>query len=61
MGKYFGTDGVRGIAGADLTCELAMKLGRGVAACPDRQHRPQAPHPDRQGTPASRGICWKPP
>ena len=31
MGKYFGTDGVRGIAGADLTCELAMKLGRGVA------------------------------
>ncbi len=32
MGKYFGTDGVRGIAGADLTCELAMKLGRGVAA-----------------------------
>ena len=32
MGKYFGTDGVRGIAGVDLTCELAMKLGRGVAA-----------------------------
>ena len=23
MGKYFGTDGVRGVAGADLTCELA--------------------------------------
>ena len=22
MGKYFGTDGVRGVAGADLTCEL---------------------------------------
>ena len=32
MGKYFGTDGVRGVAGADLTCELAMKIGRGVAA-----------------------------
>lgn len=32
MGKYFGTDGVRGVAGADLTCELAMKLGRGAAA-----------------------------
>ncbi len=32
MGKYFGTDGVRGIAGEDLTCELAMKIGRGAAA-----------------------------
>lgn len=32
MGKYFGTDGVRGIAGADLTCEMAMKIGRGAAA-----------------------------
>lgn len=27
MGKLFGTDGIRGIAGKDLTCELAMKLG----------------------------------
>ena len=26
MGKYFGTDGVRGVAGADLTCEMAMKI-----------------------------------
>ncbi|GJN65836.1 MAG TPA: phosphoglucosamine mutase [Candidatus Faecalibacterium intestinipullorum] len=32
MGKYFGTDGVRGVAGVDLTCELAMKIGRGAAA-----------------------------
>lgn len=32
MGKYFGTDGVRGIAGGDLSCELAMKIGRGAAA-----------------------------
>ena len=32
MGKYFGTDGVRGVAGADLTCEMAMKIGRGAAA-----------------------------
>lgn len=31
MGKYFGTDGVRGVAGADLSCELAMKLGRAAA------------------------------
>lgn len=28
MGKYFGTDGVRGIANKDLTPELAFKLGR---------------------------------
>lgn len=28
MGKYFGTDGVRGIAGKELTNELAYKLGR---------------------------------
>lgn len=27
MGKYFGTDGVRGVAGVDLTAELAQKLG----------------------------------
>ena len=32
MGKYFGTDGVRGVAGADLTCEMAMLIGRGAAA-----------------------------
>ena len=32
MGKYFGTDGVRGIAGEDLSCEMAMKIGRGAAA-----------------------------
>ena len=28
MGKYFGTDGVRGVASKDLTPELAFKLGR---------------------------------
>ncbi|MBP1969990.1 phosphoglucosamine mutase [Virgibacillus natechei] len=28
MGKYFGTDGVRGIANKDLTPEMAFKLGR---------------------------------
>ncbi|MDO5649616.1 MAG: phosphoglucosamine mutase [Gallicola sp.] len=31
MGKYFGTDGVRGIANDDLSPELAFKLGRAVA------------------------------
>ncbi|WP_099222426.1 phosphoglucosamine mutase [Listeria costaricensis] len=28
MGKYFGTDGVRGVANAELTPELAFRLGR---------------------------------
>ncbi|RJX39196.1 phosphoglucosamine mutase [Paenibacillus pinisoli] len=28
MGKYFGTDGVRGVANTELTSELAYKIGR---------------------------------
>src|SRR5437868_4149750 len=28
MGKYFGTDGVRGVANRELTPELAYKIGR---------------------------------
>lgn len=31
MGRLFGTDGVRGIAGEDMTCELAMEIGRAAA------------------------------
>lgn len=31
MGKLFGTDGVRGIAGSELDCETVMRLGRAVA------------------------------
>ena len=31
MGRLFGTDGVRGIANRELTCEQAMKLGRAAA------------------------------
>lgn len=31
MGRLFGTDGIRGIANKDLTCELATKLGRAAA------------------------------
>jgi len=30
VGKLFGTDGVRGLANADLTPELALALGRAV-------------------------------
>lgn len=31
MGRLFGTDGARGIANLDLTCELAMQIGRAAA------------------------------
>ena len=31
MGKFFGTDGVRGIANVELTAEVALKIGRAVA------------------------------
>ncbi len=32
MGRLFGTDGVRGIANTELTCEMAMNIGRAAAA-----------------------------
>ena len=31
MGKLFGTDGARGLANKDLTCELALKIGKAAA------------------------------
>ncbi|MBE6721259.1 phosphoglucosamine mutase [Caproicibacterium amylolyticum] len=31
MGRLFGTDGVRGVANSELTCELALKIGRAAA------------------------------
>ncbi|QEY34842.1 phosphoglucosamine mutase [Caproiciproducens galactitolivorans] len=31
MGRLFGTDGVRGIANSELTCEMAMNIGRAAA------------------------------
>lgn len=46
MGKYFGTDGVRGIANKELTPELAFKLGRcgGYVLC---QHNENSEHNPR--------------
>ena len=32
MGRLFGTDGVRGVANTELTCERAMAIGRAAAA-----------------------------
>ncbi|MFS0562708.1 phosphoglucosamine mutase [Terribacillus sp. 179-K 1B1 HS] len=43
MGKYFGTDGVRGIANKELTPELAFKLGRygGYVLTKENEDRPK--------------------
>ena len=32
MGRLFGTDGIRGVANADLTPELVFRLGRAAGA-----------------------------
>ena len=32
MGRMFGKDGLRGLAVTELTCELAMQIGRAAAA-----------------------------
>jgi phosphoglucosamine mutase len=40
MGRLFGTDGVRGIANSELTCELALSIGRAAATVlTDSNHR----------------------
>ncbi|MBQ8026633.1 MAG: phosphoglucosamine mutase, partial [Clostridia bacterium] len=31
MGRLFGTDGARGVANSEITCELAMQIGRAAA------------------------------
>ncbi|MBP1040476.1 phosphoglucosamine mutase [Vagococcus sp. BWB3-3] len=45
MGKYFGTDGVRGIANQELTPELAFQLGRygGYVLCQHNQESGKQP------------------
>ena len=39
MGRLFGTDGVRGVANTELTCELAFNIGRAAAAVLSRGMR----------------------
>ena len=42
MARMFGTDGVRGIANRDLTCELAMQIGRaGAYVLANEVHSPR--------------------
>ena len=42
MGRLFGTDGARGVAITELTCELAMQIGRAAALVLTRKmnHKP---------------------
>jgi phosphoglucosamine mutase len=42
MARLFGTDGIRGLAGTQLTCELAMNIGRAAATVLRKStgHRP---------------------
>lgn len=43
MGRLFGTDGARGIANTELTCELAMQIGRAAAVVLTKEtaHKPK--------------------
>lgn len=43
MGKYFGTDGIRGIAGEKLDAEMAFKIGRAAATVLTRSDTPLRP------------------
>ena len=58
MGRLFGTDGVRGVANHDLTCELAMKLGRAAAAVLINTATRAS---SSARIPAFRATCWKTP
>lgn len=42
MGRLFGTDGARGVANTEITCELALKIGRAAAMvlAEDLDHKP---------------------
>ena len=44
MARMFGTDGVRGVAGTELTIELAMKLGQAGAyvLTKEQSHQPKS-------------------
>ena len=39
MGKYFGTDGVRGVANKELTPELAFKIRTFWRLCINKRYR----------------------
>ena len=44
MGRLFGTDGARGVALTELTCERAMQIGRAAAMVLTKKanHKPKS-------------------
>lgn len=60
MGKYFGTDGVRGEANVELTPELAFKLGR-FGGYVLSQHETERPKVLWRVTPVFQEKCWSQP
>ncbi len=63
MGRLFGTDGVRGVANADLTAEMALGLSVAAAhvlaeAGTFEGHRPTAVV---GRDPRASGSSWRPP
>ena len=50
MGRLFGTDGARGVAITELTCELAMQIGRAAAMVLTKETNHKARIPVSQAT-----------
>lgn len=61
MGRIFGTDGARGVANTEISCTLAMDIGRAAAMVVARDHHKRKPVFWLDTIPASRTICWKAP
>ena len=53
MARLFGTDGVRGIANVELTCEMAYRLGQAAAIYLGKTLW--------VATRAAPATCWAPP
>lgn len=51
MGRLFGTDGARGVAITELTCELAMQIGRAAALVLTKEAKHKAENCHREGHP----------
>ena len=43
MGRIFGTDGARGVANTEISCTLAMDIGRAAAMVVARDHKKKRP------------------
>ena len=48
MARLFGTDGARGIANAEFSCELALQIGRSMAVALQLTPQSEEPHRRRQ-------------